>query len=98
MEIISRSKTGNTSSLLIQILVIFLGVIIGYLIYSQLLIARQPSVPATQQNTDNLTKFSNPSGFDFDFLNHASFKSLKLLGETPVQPGVTGKTDLFAPF
>lgn len=89
----------NASSLIIHILIVALGLIGGYLYYSQ--IATQNKEPIILPNItqdDQLGKFKDAKSFDFKIFSNPSFRLLKTLGEVPVQPDTGHKTDLFAPF
>ena len=88
----------KTNPLFIQIFIIALGLVAGYLIYSQFLGGGAVMIQPPSTGGNDLAKFKDVGSFDFDFLKSDSLKSLKVLGEVPVQPGVTGKQDLFAPF
>lgn len=92
-------KLNQSSGLAIPLALIVLGLFVGYLLYRQGLVvsAPPPAAPSVRAN-DNLAKFKNKNDFDFKFFDDPAFKSLKLLGDVPVQPGPHGKTDLFAPF
>ena len=46
---------------------------------------------------DDLAMFENLT-IDFSILDDTRFRSLRVFGESPVRPGVTGKRDIFAPF
>jgi len=70
---------------------------IGYLYYSQSsqliqVISEQPA-----STKDDLNSFKDIS-LSFSVLDDSRFKSLRVFGELPVKPGVTGKRDLFSPF
>ena len=71
---------------------------IGYLYYSQSIQPSQlPINPPPLTTKDDLTMFKDLT-IDFSILDDRRFKSLKIFGESPVKPGVTGKRDPFAPF
>ncbi len=86
-----------TSPKLIAALIILLGVLGGYLYYSQLLPATEPISPPPIGEKDGLKQFENFK-IDFSIINNQLFRSLAAYGEAPVNPGVTGKKDIFAPF
>jgi hypothetical protein len=88
----------ENSSRVIPIAIIVLGVLGGYIFYSMLIKGSATELPppaAVQDNT--LFKFKDLS-LDFSIFDDLRFKSLKIFGESPVQPGQTGRTDIFAPF
>lgn len=74
--------------------IIFIGFAVGYLYYSQ----------TSETLTDtggapidpNLLYFENAK-FDFSVLDRPSYKDLEIYGEIPVNPGVTGRKNVFAP-
>jgi hypothetical protein len=81
----------------VLVAIVLAGIVGGYLYYSQVL--QQISPPQVPQisASDTLAKFKEIK-FDFSIFDNAQFKALKTIGESPVQPGITGKDDLFAPF
>jgi len=74
-------------------LIILLGFIGGYIYYSQVEIDTLGIVPIQESNLDKLENIS----IDFDVLDSPTFQELKIFGEYPVLPGVTGKNNIFAP-
>ena len=71
---------------------------VGYLYYSQSIQPAQlPIGPVPLSERDDLTVFKDLT-IDFSILDDTRLKSLRVFGESPVKPGVTGKRDLFAPF
>ena len=88
----------NSSSKVVNIAIILLGIIAGYFYYTQVG-KNDSSFPAPNIPTaDNLNKFRDAKTFDLIIFNDPSFKILKTIGDVPVQPGPTGRTDIFAPF
>ena len=82
----------------IMLLILVVAFAIGYLYYSQSIQpAQSPIDPAPVSAKDDLTMFKTIT-IDFSVLSDSRFKSLKVFGESPVKPGVTGKRDIFAPF
>ena len=78
-------------------LIILVGLVAGYLGYSQLIQPTEASVPpAPISSKDTLKSFQNLK-IDFSILDSTAYKSLQIFGEMPVNPGVTGKKDIFAP-
>lgn len=85
-------------SRVIPIAIMVLGIIAGYLFYSLTIKGNNVGIPppAAAQD-DTLSKFKDIS-LDFSIFDDLRFKSLKIFGELPVQPGATGRVDIFAPF
>ena len=82
----------------IMMLIVVVAFAIGYLFYSQSIQPAQlPINPSPLSARDDLAKFKDLT-IDFSILDDSRFKSLRVFGESPVRPGVTGKRDLFAPF
>lgn len=89
--------TSPSSSKLYVLLIVFIGVIGGYIAYSQWIKPAEALIPAPAiTNQDSLTALKNLK-IDFKALDDAAYKSLITSGESPVNPGVTGKKDIFAP-
>jgi hypothetical protein len=87
------------TSVFVQFAIVLLGLVGGYIYYSQVIKpAKVPIVLRDIPKGDSLEKFKTFDSFDFSVLDNSSFKGLKILGDIPVDPGVTGRTDLFAPF
>ncbi len=84
-------------SKVIPIAIIVLGVIAGYLFFSLTIQGSEVGIQPPVTTDDTLSKFKN-LGLDFSIFDDARFKSLKIFGESPVQPGPTGRADIFAPF
>lgn len=78
---------------------IFLGIVGGYLYYSQILKGQsQPGQAITVPAQDSLSKFKETKSFNFSIFEDDKFKSLRTLGQSPVEPGSTGRNDPFLPF
>lgn len=78
-------------------MIIVLGIALGYFYYSSYVVpAIDPVAAAPISPNDDLKSFENLR-IDFGILTNAKFQSLQIFGESPVNPGVTGKNDLFAP-
>jgi len=77
---------------LILYLVILLGFAGGYFYYSQAY--ADPSVDPLPQTAD-VSRLKNLR-IDFSLLQKAEYRVLRAFGESPVNPGVHGKTDPFA--
>ena len=91
----ANQQTTNNSMMLLILVVAFA---IGYLYYSQSIQPAQlPIDPIPLSARDDLVMFKDLT-IDFSILDDTRFKSLRVFGESPVKPGVTGKRDIFAPF
>ena len=82
---------------LIVALIIILGFAAGYIYYSQwsgpsIISIEAPAV----SGRDDLKTFENMK-IDFSILDNQKYKALEIFGESPVNPGSTGKKDIFAP-
>ena len=97
MAIPQVTMNRNKQSPIILWAIVIFGIVAGYLYYSQVLKQVVPLQPPTIPAGDTLAKFKDVK-FDFSIFNDARFKALQVIGEYPVQPGATGKADLFAPF
>ncbi len=87
----------NNQKVLISALIVVLGFALGYFYYSQWAVpARVPVEPPPVSERDDLKKLENLK-IDFSILDNKKYKALEIFGESPVNPGVTGKKDLFAP-
>lgn len=92
------APTKNSTSPIILIAIVAIGLILGYFYYSFALKDQaQQITPFTISPEDNLSKFANLK-LDFGPFDDIKFRSLRIFGESPVQSGITGKADLFAPF
>jgi hypothetical protein len=90
-------QQSNNQTTLIVALIIVLGFAVGYFYYSQWLVpARVVTEPPSVTGRDDLKKFENLK-IDFSVLDNKKYKALEIFGESPVNPGVTGKKDIFAP-
>ena len=80
------------------ILLSLVGIIAGYLFYTQT-IKNQPIdiPPLAIREQDELSEFEN-FNLDFSAFDNLSYKSLRIFGEAPVLPGVTGRPNMFAPY
>ncbi|MEK7151642.1 MAG: hypothetical protein AAB784_02945 [Patescibacteria group bacterium] len=88
----------NSTSAVILIAIVGLGAIVGYFYYSQALQDQvQPFASFEIPANDNLIKFKD-FNLDFGPFDDLQFKVLRVFGESPVNPGAAGKSDIFAPF
>ncbi len=91
----ANPQTTNNSIMLLILVVAFAT---GYLFYSQWIQPTQlPIDPPPVTAKENLAMFKDLT-IDFSVLDDSRFESLRVFGESPVKPGVTGKRDIFAPF
>ncbi len=87
----------SSPSKLYILLIVLVGLVGGYVVYSQWFKSTTAVIPPPMlSNQDNLTAFQNLK-IDFSVLDNALSKGLIISGESPVNPGVTGKKDIFAP-
>lgn len=94
-----NAKVKKSGGMFLYIAIIFIGIIGGYFYYAQIIVpSKEPITLPDIPRDDSLSKFKNPESFDFRIFSQNSFQSLKTLGEAPVQPGTTGRDDVFAPF
>jgi len=91
----SDQQTMNNS---ITLLILVVAFAVGYLFYSQSIQPAQLPIDSPPvAGKDDLAMFKDLT-IDFSILDDTRFRSLRVSGESPVKPGVTGKRDLFAPF
>lgn len=89
--------TSPSSSKLYIALIVLIGLVGGYVVYSQWIAPSEAIVPPPKiSNQDDLATFKNLK-IDFKILDDSAYKSLITSGESPVNPGITGKKDIFAP-
>jgi len=84
-------------SKVIPIAIIVIGIVAGYLFFSMTIQGSEVGISPPVTADDTLSKFKDLN-LDFSIFDDARFKSLKTFGESPVQPGPTGRLDIFAPF
>ena len=78
-------------------LIMLVGIIGGYLFYSTWLKPAEPVTPPPAiSNSDDLKTFQNLK-INFGILDDQAYKTFNISGEVPVNAGVTGKRDIFAP-
>lgn len=91
--------TQTKTSPLILILIVLSGFVAGYFYYSQIGagdISEIAPVISINRN-DDLGKFENIT-FPTKVLENPSYRNLRVFGEAPVQPGLSGRIDIFSPF
>lgn len=87
----------NANVKLYMLLMVIVGLAAGYLYYSTVAKPNEMVIPAAPiSNADDLKAFQNMK-IDFAILDNAAYRTLTINGEVPVNPGVTGKRDIFAP-
>lgn len=87
----------QSSSKLYISLIIVIGLVGGYIAYSQFVQSLEKAVPPpTITSKDSTTTLKNIT-VNFKVLDDPAYKALITSGESPVNPGTTGKKDLFAP-
>lgn len=74
--------------------VIFIGFAMGYLYYSQ---TSEISIDTGTIPLDPNLQYFERTKLDFSILDDERYKSLELYGEVPVDPGVTGRRNIFDP-
>lgn len=74
--------------------IIFIGVAVGYLFYSQ---SSEILIDLGAGDIDPNLQYFESAKLDFSVLNDERYKALEIYGETPVNPGVTGRKNIFAP-
>ena len=80
------------------IMILLVGIALGYFYYSSYVMpALTPIPPPPIAKTDDLKAFEGLQ-IDFSILANKKFQSLQIFGESPVNPGATGKKDVFVPF
>lgn len=78
-------------------LIIIVGLIGGYVLYSQWVQPNEAVIPPPAVSTKDSPATLKNIKIDFKVLDDPAYKSLITSGESPVSPGITGKKDLFAP-
>jgi len=90
------APSSSSNSKLYIALIVLTGLVGGYVFYSQWIKPAEVLIPPPLINKqDNLNSFKTLK-IDFKVLDDSAYKSLIISGESPVNPGVTGKKDLFA--
>ncbi len=86
----ARKRSSNALS----ILIILLGLLVGFIYYNGL---ESSVVPAAPREYPELLRF-NSINLDFSVIDRLAFDNLKIFGDLPVRPGATGRNNLFTPF
>ena len=92
------TKTSHAVSPFVLVLIVVVGVLGGYFYYSQVFADESYAVPVPENLQDPAFLRFKDTKFDFSLFSNQLFTSLQPLGEFPVNPGNTGKQDLFSPF
>lgn len=83
---------------LLSIVIIFIGIIAGYVYYSNFtLVGEFGLAPLEDNHQDTLSQFKNIE-FRFQAFDSPNVKSLRTFGDSPVQPNTNGKNNPFASF
>jgi hypothetical protein len=88
----------ENSSKVIPIAIVVLGFVAGYLFYFLTIKGTEAEIPSPAVSQDDTLSRFKDINLDFSVFDDFRFKSLKVFGELPVQPGTTGRVDIFAPF
>ncbi len=88
------TKQHQTTNPIMLVLIVVLGIIVGYVMYSQTS-GESVDVPLSVAGDTSYVKFKDLH-FDFSLFQNQQFNSLVIYGEYPIQPGVVGKQDPFA--
>ncbi len=79
-------------------LIVFVGLVSGYVYYSQIAVESDLGItPLRDDSRDNLSKFKDIN-LDFSVLNSPAIDKLQPFGEVPVVPATDGKNNPFASF
>ncbi|MBI2057696.1 MAG: hypothetical protein HYT63_01800 [Candidatus Yanofskybacteria bacterium] len=79
-------------------LIIFAGLAMAYLFYSNLVPAAPSDFSAPTSARAEIASEIETINLDFSVLDHILFKQLKVFGTIPVSSGQTGRENPFAPF
>lgn len=92
------TPAANKQTRLLIIMILFVGLVAGYIYYSRFApTGSDEALQSVDNPKDTLIKFKDLK-FDFQIFNSANIKSLKIFGEAPVRPDLTGKINPFANF
>lgn len=92
------NKKKSTTNPFILFLIILVSAIVGYVFYSQSGSRDQVPIPAPDSVNDVIYLKFKDIKYDFALIEDQSFNALKTYGEFPIQPGTTGKEDIFNGF
>ena len=92
----SKSSSDN----IYTVLIVIFGLVLGYILYSNALIPLadngENEIAVVPPDAENIARLEAIK-FDFTIFDNIIFKELRIFGEIPVIPGVTGKADPFSP-
>ena len=90
-------KSLSSTNPFILILIVMLGLMSGYFYYNQTSSDQtyELVLPAIAQDKEFL-KFKDLK-FDLSLFQNEEFSRLRTFGEFPIEPGVTGKRNIFSP-
>lgn len=74
--------------------IIFIGFAVGYLYYSQ---TSETFVDSGAVPIDQALQYFQNAKLDFSVLDDERYRALEIYGEVPVDPGVTGRRNIFEP-
>lgn len=80
---------------MILLLVAVIGLAAGYFVYRSM--GAYTVLPAPAAGAEAFAQLKGLTT-DFSVLQDERFRSLQIFGESPVNPGIGGKSDLFSPF
>lgn len=90
-------KTTSSTNPVVLAMIIFLGLMSGFVYYRQATAEVVYEIALPQAALDpEFLKFKDLR-FDLSLFQNESFTQLKTFGEFPIQPGGTGKRDIFSP-
>lgn len=89
--------TDTSPSKLYIALIVLIGIAGGYVAYGQWVKPAEEVIPPPPVSSQDTLKAFENLKINFSVLNDAAYKDLVVSGESPVNPGDTGKKDLFAP-
>lgn len=87
----------QTSNRLISLLIVLLGLAAGYIYSIYYIEALNLVTPASSQKVTPAKLEKMIAGINWQITESTQFRSLQTYGESPVDKGVTGKKDIFAP-
>lgn len=92
------TPTSARQTRLLSILIIFVGLVVGYVYYSNFtLVGDFGVVPLPNDSQDKLAQFKNVE-FRFQVFDSPTLKSLRVFGDSPVRPNTIGKPNPFGSF
>ncbi|KKT82501.1 MAG: hypothetical protein A3B99_03055 [Candidatus Yanofskybacteria bacterium RIFCSPHIGHO2_02_FULL_44_12b] len=82
---------------ILLIIIILLGLVAGYFYYTEAAGEPDPPIPLPIDIEKDDLKSAANINLDFSVFENETYKTLIQFGESPVKPGNTGKTNVFAP-